>query len=43
VTPPGGTEQTLATNFTFQASATSLDHWGFQDTGSSLVLCNFAD
>jgi len=43
VTPPGGAEQTLATNFAFQASATSLDHWGFQDTASSLVLCNFAD
>ena len=43
VTPPGGAEQTLATNFTFQVSATSLDHWGFQDTAASLVLCNFAD
>jgi hypothetical protein len=43
VTPPGQTEQTLATNYAFQASASSLNYWGEQDTASSLVTCNFAD
>jgi hypothetical protein len=43
VTPPGQAEQTLATNFAVQVSATSLDHWGLQDTADSLEVCNFAD
>jgi hypothetical protein len=43
VTPPGQAEQTLATNYAFQVAASTLDHWGMQDTGASLVVCNFAD
>jgi hypothetical protein len=43
VTPPGQGEQTLATNYAFQVSASTLNNWGMQDTGSSLVVCNFAD
>jgi len=43
VTPPGQAEQTLATNYAFQTSVTSLDHWGLQDTAASLQVCNFAD
>jgi hypothetical protein len=43
VTPPGQGEQTLATNYAFQISESSLNNWGLQDTASSLVVCNFAD
>jgi unsaturated chondroitin disaccharide hydrolase len=43
VTPPGQGEQTLATNYAFQVSASTLNNWGMQDTASSLVVCNFAD
>jgi len=43
VTPPGQGEQTLATNYAFQVSATSLDHIGLQDTAASLQVCNFTD
>jgi uncharacterized repeat protein (TIGR03803 family) len=43
VTPPGQTEQTVATNFAVQVSATSLDHWGLQDTAASMEVCSFAD
>jgi len=43
VTPPGQSEQTLATNYAFQVSASTLNNWGMQDTASSLVVCNFAD
>jgi hypothetical protein len=43
VTPPGQSEQTLATNYAFQVSASSLDHYGAQDTAASLVVCNFTD
>jgi hypothetical protein len=43
VTPPGQGEQTLATNYAFQVSATSLDHIGLQDTAASLQVCNFSD
>jgi hypothetical protein len=43
VTPPGQGEQTLATNYAFQISESSLNNWGMQDTASSLVVCNFAD
>jgi hypothetical protein len=43
VTPPGQSEQTLATNYAFQVAASTLDHWGEQDTAASLVTCNFAD
>jgi len=43
VTPPGQAEQTLATNFAFQAAASTLNTWGEQDTAASLVVCNFAD
>jgi hypothetical protein len=43
VTPPGQAEQTLATNYAFQVSASTLNNWGMQDTASSLVVCNFAD
>jgi uncharacterized membrane protein len=48
VTPPGGAEQTLGTNFAFrseQSTVTSLDHWGeFVNTSNpgSLTTCNFA-
>jgi uncharacterized membrane protein len=48
VTPPGGTERTLGTNFAFrseQSTVTSLDHWGeFVNTSNpgSLTTCNFA-
>jgi len=47
VTPPGGTEQTVGTNFAFrteQNTVTSLDHWGaFVNSTSSgtLKVCNF--
>ncbi|HXB02569.1 MAG TPA: hypothetical protein VNV15_07095, partial [Opitutaceae bacterium] len=43
VTPPGQAEQTVATNYAFQVSASTLNSWGMQDTASSLVVCNFAD
>jgi hypothetical protein len=43
VTPPGQSEQTLATNYAFQISESSLNNWGMQDTASSLEVCNFAD
>jgi unsaturated chondroitin disaccharide hydrolase len=43
VTPPGQIEQTVATNFAVQVSATSLDHWGLQDTAASMEVCSFAD
>lgn len=43
VTPPGGTELTLATNYAFrsdQATTSSLNNWTlFSDTGS-LTVCN---
>jgi uncharacterized membrane protein len=48
VTPPGGTELTIGTNFNFrseQSTVTSLDHWGeFVNTSNpgSLTTCNFA-
>jgi len=48
VTPPGGTELTVGTNFGFrteQNTVTSLDHWGtFVNTSNpgSLTTCNFA-
>jgi uncharacterized membrane protein len=48
VTPPGGTELTLGTDFAFrseQSTVTSLDHWGeFVNTSNpgSLTTCNFA-
>ncbi|HXC02464.1 MAG TPA: chitobiase/beta-hexosaminidase C-terminal domain-containing protein [Opitutaceae bacterium] len=43
VTPAGGSQQTLATNFAVQASASSLNYYGLQDTASSMQVCNFAD
>jgi hypothetical protein len=43
VTPAGGSQQTLATNFAVQVSASSLNYYGLQDTASSLQVCNFAD
>jgi hypothetical protein len=44
VTPPGGSQQTLASNFAVQSgSATTLNNWGMQDTSSSLQVCNFSD
>jgi len=44
VTPPGGSQQTLASNFAVQSgSATTLNNWGMQDSSSSLEVCNFSD
>jgi hypothetical protein len=48
VTPAGGSEQTVGTNFAFrteQNTVTSLDHWGSWVNSSSsgtLQVCNFA-
>ena len=44
VTPPGGTEQTVGTNFLFrteQNTVTSLDHWGVYAGTGSVTVCNF--
>ena len=47
VTPAGGTEQTVGTNFAFrteQNTVTSLDHWGAKvntTPGGTLRVCNF--
>jgi hypothetical protein len=43
VTPAGGSQQTLATNFAVQVSASSLNYYGLQDTAASMQVCNFAD
>jgi len=48
VTPAGGTEQTVGSNFAFrteQNTVTSLDHWGAlvnTAPGGTLQVCNFA-
>jgi len=48
VTPPGGTEQTVGSNFMFrssQSTVTSLDTWGAlvnATPGGTLNVCNFA-
>ncbi|HZR27840.1 MAG TPA: hypothetical protein VFA71_03600 [Terriglobales bacterium] len=48
VTPAGGSEQTIGTNFAFrneQNTVTSLDHWGSEVSATSsgtLQVCNFA-
>jgi len=48
VTPPGGTEQTVGSNFAFrssQSTVTSLDTWGAlvnATPGGTLNVCNFA-
>jgi hypothetical protein len=48
VTPAGGSETTVGTNFAFRVAATSLDHWGANvaTSGSggigSLTVCNFS-
>ena len=44
VTPPGGTEQTVGTNFAFrseQNTVTSLDYWGAYAETGSVTVCNF--
>jgi hypothetical protein len=47
VTPAGGSEQTVGTNFAFrteQNTVTSLDHWGALVSSTSsgtLKVCNF--
>ncbi len=48
VTPSGGTELTVGSNFAFRAeqnTVTSLDHWGVlanTSPGGSLAVCNFS-
>jgi|GEM_PF-1527726 len=45
VTPPGGAERTLATNFAFrteQASVTALDSWALQSASGNHQVCAFA-
>jgi len=45
VTPPGGTELTVGTNFAFrteQNTVTSLDHFGVYAATGSNTVCNFA-
>jgi hypothetical protein len=45
VTPPGGTELTVGTNFAFrseQSTVTSLDHFGVFAASGSSTVCNFA-
>ncbi|HTD22249.1 MAG TPA: chitinase [Terriglobales bacterium] len=44
VTAPGGSEQTLASNFAFrteQNAVTSLDNWGLFASAGSATVCNF--
>lgn len=45
VTPPGGSEVSLGSNYAFRASATSLDHWGVYvdstDGTGNLTVANF--
>jgi len=45
VTPPGGSEETLGTGYTFRTSVSSLDHWGvFVDSidgNGDLAVANF--
>jgi len=44
VTPPGGSELTVGTNFAFrteQNTVTSLDHFGVYAATGSNTTCNF--
>ncbi len=45
VTPPGGTELTVGSNFAFrteQNTVTSLDHWGVYAASGTDKVCNFS-